>query len=114
MKPRPLPHYTEGEYGALDLPEGWHVASLACFVAALGSRFLVSLLLPDNWPSRWTRPLLPGAAVLLLALLGIAFGLLGLRNVKGRGMARIGIFLNATVLVLGLLATAAFFAILRR
>ena len=117
MKPRPLPNYTEGEYGALDLPEGWHVASLACFLAALGARFLVGVLLhllPADLLSRWTRPLLPGAAVLVLAVLGILFGLLGLRNPKGRGMARIGISLNATVLVLGLLAAAAFFAILRR
>jgi hypothetical protein len=114
MKPRPLPHYVEGEYAALDLPAGWHVASLACFLAALGSRYLVSFLLPYRWPTPWLHPLVPGAAVLLFATLGILFGLLGLRNAKSRGMARIGVFLNATVLVLGLLAAFAFFAILRR
>ncbi len=114
MKPRPLPHYVDGEYAALDLPAGWHVASLVCFLAALGSRFLVSLFLPARWPSSWMRPLVPGVAVLLFAALGIVFGLLGLRNAKSRNMARIGVFLNAIVLVLGLLAAFAFFAILRR
>ncbi len=104
----------EGEYAALDLPAGWHVASLVCFLAALGSRYLVSLLLPSRWPSPWMRPFVPGVAVLLFATLGILFGLLGLRNAKSRGMARIGIFLNATVLGLSLVAAFAFFVILRR
>jgi hypothetical protein len=44
--------------------------------------------------------------------LGLLFGLLGLRNPEGRGIARIGVFLNATVLVLGVLAFVVFFRIL--
>ncbi|HSS50918.1 MAG TPA: hypothetical protein VLX28_18410 [Thermoanaerobaculia bacterium] len=114
MEPRPLRHYVEGEYAPLDMPAGWHLASLACFAAALGARFLVGLLLPARWPSSWTRPLLPGLAVFLFAVLGIGCGLLGLRNARGRGVARVGIFLNAVVLVLTLLAAFAFYAILRR
>ena len=114
MDPRPLRHYVEGEYAPLDMPAGWHVASLVCFVAALGSRFLVGALLPGRWPSPWTRPLLPGIAAFLFALLGLGFGLLGLRNARGRGVARVGIFLNSIVLVLTLLAAFAFYTILRR
>lgn len=113
MKPTPLPHYTEGEYAALDLPDGWHVASLVCFLGSLAARFLVRLL-PRGWPEPWMRPILPGLAVLAFSLLGILFGLLGLRSAKGRGLARIALFLNVTVFVLGLLAVAAFFTILRR
>jgi hypothetical protein len=113
MEPKPLRHYVEGEYAPLDLPAGWHVASLLCFAAALGSRLLV-VLLPARWPSSWMRPLVPGLAGLLFALLGLAFGLLGLRNARGRSLARVGVFLNSIVLVLSLLAALAFFAILRR
>ena len=110
MEPRPLPHYTEDEYGALDMPAFWHVASLACFAASLGSRFLVKLL-PFGSPF-FGRAFLSALAVLVLAGLGLLFGLVGLRKPQGRGMARIGIFLNATVLVLGTLAVVVFFRIL--
>lgn len=112
MEPRPLPHYTEGEYGALALPAAWHVASLVCFAASLGARFLVKLL-PFGSPF-FGRAFLSALAVLALAGLGLIFGLLGLRNPEGRGIARIGIFLNATVLVLGALAMFWFYRILSR
>jgi hypothetical protein len=114
MEPKPLRHYVEGEYAPLDMPAGWHVVSLLCFAAALGSRFLVLVLLPARWPSSWMRPLLPGLAGLLFAVLGLVFGLLGLRNARGRSLARVGVFLNSIVLALSLLAAFAFFAILRR
>ena len=110
MEPKPLPHYTEGEYGALHMPAAWHVASLACFAASLGARFLVKLL-PFGSPF-FGRAFLSALAVLVLAALGLLFGLLGLRNPEGRGLAKIGIFLNATVLVLGTLALVVFFRIL--
>ncbi len=114
MEPRPLRHYVEGEYAPLDMPAGWHVASLLCFAAALASRYLVAALLPARWPGSWTRPLIPGVAVLLFALLGLLFGLAGLRNPKGRSLSRVGILLNSIVLGLTLLAALAFYAILRR
>jgi len=110
VEPRPLPHYTEGEYGALDMPAAWHVASLACFAASLGARFLVKLL--PFGSLFFGRGSLSALAVLVLAGLGLLFGLLGLRKPGGRGIARIGIFLNATVLVLGILAVIVFFRIL--
>jgi hypothetical protein len=111
VEPRPLPHYTEGEYGTLDMPAAWHVASLACFAASLGARFLVKLLPVGS--IYFGRVFLPGFAVFALATLGLLFGLLGLRRPQGRGIAKIGVFLNATVLVLGTLAVAVFFRILR-
>jgi hypothetical protein len=110
MEPRQLSRYSEDEYGALDLPDAWHVASLACFASSLGARFLVKLLPAAS--SYFGRALLPGLAVFALAGLGLVFGLLGLRRPQGRGLARMGVFLNATVLVLGGLAVAAFFYIL--
>ena len=81
-------------------------------MGSLAARFLVRLV-PRDWLEPWMRPLLPGLAVLIFAILGILFGLAGLRNAKGRGLARIALFLNVTVLVLGILATVAFFTILR-
>ena len=94
------------------MPAAWHVASLACFAASLGARFLVKILPVAN--SFFGRVFLPGLAVLTLAALGLLFGLRGLRNPEGRGIARIGVFLNATVLVLGTLAVVLFFRILSR
>ncbi len=112
MEPRPLPHYVEGEYAPLNTPDAWHVASLACFAASLGARFIVKIL-PFGSPF-YGRAFLSALTVLVLAALGLVFGLLGLRNPEGRGIARIGVFLNATVLVLGTLGMAWFYRILSR
>jgi hypothetical protein len=101
----------DGEYGAVRLPEAWHVLSLLCFAGALGARYLVTLL-PDGLRPLFYRPLLPGMVALSLAGLGLVLGLIGMRVPAGRSTARVAVFLNATVLALGLLAAAAFFYIL--
>jgi acyl dehydratase len=111
MEHDPSPDLSDGEYGVVRIPDAWHVASLACFVAALGARFLVGLI-PRTWSLPFYRPVLPGLAVLVLASLGVGFGLLGLRSPRGRETARVAIFLNTTVLVLAILAAMAFFYIL--
>jgi len=110
MEHDPSPDFSDGEYGVIQVPDAWHVASLACFTAALGARFLVKLL-----PLRWMplpKPLLPAIAVLLLASAGLALGLVGLKSPRSRGAARVAVFLNATVLALAVLAAGAFFYIL--
>jgi hypothetical protein len=94
------------------MPAAWYVASLACFAASLGARFLVKLL--PFGSLFFGRAFLSALAVPVLAALGLLFGLLGLRNPEGRGIARIGVFLNATVLVLGALGIAWFYRILSR
>ena len=98
MEHDPSPDFADGEYGVIRIPDAWHVASLACFTAALGARFLVKLM--------------PAVSVLLLAGAGLALGLRGLKNPRTRGAARVAVFLNATVLALGGLAAGAFFYIL--
>jgi len=100
------PELSEGEYGIVRLPDAWHVLSLAFFVAALAARFVVKLI------PMVRGPMVPGLAVLVLAALGMVFGLIGLRSPQGRSAARIALFLNATVLGLGILALAAFYYIL--
>ena len=110
MEHDPSPNYPDGEYGVIQVPDAWHVASLACFTAALGARFLVKLV-----PLQWMplpKPLLPAVAVLLLAGAGLGLGLVGLKSPRSRGAARVAVFLNATVLALGGLAAVAFFYIL--
>lgn len=110
MEHDPSPDVSDGEYGVIQVPDAWHVASLACFTAALGARFVVKIL-----PLQWMplpRPLLPAVAVLLLAGLGLALGAMGLKSPRSRGAARVAVFLNATVLALGVLGAAAFFYIL--
>jgi uncharacterized membrane protein YjjP (DUF1212 family) len=106
-----FPDLISGEYGVIRIPDAWHVLSLLCFLAALGARFLTSLL-PREMSALVFRPLLTAVAVPAIALLGILFGLLGLRNPQGRSTARVALFLNGVTLVLGALAVAAFYYIL--
>jgi hypothetical protein len=104
------PDVSDGEYGVIQVPDAWHVASLACFTAALGARFLVKIL-----PLQWMplpKALLPAVAVLLLASVGVVLGLVGLKSPRSRGAARVAVFLNATVLALAILGASAFFYIL--
>jgi hypothetical protein len=104
------PYDRDGEYGVVRLPDAWHVLSLVCFVGSLGARFLVRLL-PEWTRELVYRPWQPGLLALVLAALGLVLGLIGLRTPRGRGTARVAVFLNATVLALGLLAAAALFYI---
>lgn len=101
----------DGEYGVIRIPDAWHVLSLLCFLAAMGARLLISLV-PREVGPHFYRPLLTACAVPVLATIGILFGLLGLRNPEGRSTARVALFLNGVVLVLGILALAAFYWIL--
>jgi hypothetical protein len=108
-----------GEYGVVALPDAWHVLSLACFLAALGARFLAALLprgFSHGWPPGWGgflyRPLLTALLVPAFAGLGLLFGLLGLRRPESRSAARLALGLNGIVLALSALALLAYFAIL--
>ena len=92
--------------GALPLAP---VLSLACFVAALASRFLVDLVPPEARPL--PRVFLTALTVPAFALLGLLFALLGRRSASGRGLARLALAANLVVLGLSVLAGAAFFLI---
>ena len=83
--------------------------SLACFVAALGSRYLVGVL-PPEWRVL-PRPFLSALAAPALSLVGLLLALAGMRSAAGRGVARLGLAVNGVVLVLSLLLIAAFFVI---
>jgi hypothetical protein len=105
----PLP-YDEGEYSVLQMPDAWHVLSLAFFAAALGARFLVAFL--PSGRGLFYRPILTAFSVPVLATVGLLFGLVGLRRPATRSVARIAVFLNLIVLGLSALAIAAFYYIL--
>lgn len=111
MAREPAPELLDDEYAALELGAGLPVLSLACFAAALGARFLVGLLPVDALGYPW-RILLPALAVPALAALGLVFGWAGLRDRDTRGLARVGVFVNAVTLVLSGLFAWAFFYIL--
>jgi uncharacterized membrane protein len=101
----------EDEYAVVQVGGSLGVVSIAFFVLALGSRFLVELI-PREWrPFPW-RVLLPALGVPVLAGIGLLFGLLGLRRERGRGFARVGVFLNTVAIALSALAILAFFWIL--
>lgn len=102
----------DGEYGAIEVPDAWHVLSLVFFVAALGARFLVGLLPAVSGAGPFFRPMMSAMAVPTFAAAGLLFGLVGLRSARTRGAARIGILLNLIVLALSGLAFFAFYKIL--
>ncbi len=104
------PVYPDGEYGVINLSDSWHVASLICFVAALSSRYLVEGVPRDLLPL--PRFMMSGIFVLIFAGIGIFFGMVALRRARSTGAAKVSIFLNATVLVLGSLGVFAFFYIM--
>lgn len=103
------PVYPEGEYGVINLSDSWHVASLLCFVASLGSRYLVAGVPRELLPL--PRSMMSGVFVLIFAGIGIFCGMLALRRARNSGPAKVAIFLNTTVLALGSLATVVFFYI---
>ncbi len=106
-----FPDMTGGEYGVIRMPNTWPVLSLLFFLAAVGARFVTSLIPTE---AHVYRPFLTAMLVPSLALAGLLCGLLGLRNPEGRSTARVALFLNGVTLVLGLLAIAAFYYIARR
>jgi hypothetical protein len=101
------------EYSVVRMPDAWHVLSLLFFLAALGARFLTALIPREVSPMYW-RPILTAFAIPVLAAIGVLFGLLGLRHPEGRRTARIALFLNGVVLVLGCLGIAALYWIRTR
>lgn len=100
-------------YAPVETAEIWPVLSLVCFAASLGARLLSRLvpreLRPYPWGVVWPVGIAAG-----LALLGILFALVGLARKRGRGLARVGLLVNAIVLVLTVLAALAMLYILRR
>ncbi|MFN7943673.1 MAG: hypothetical protein U0X73_18930 [Thermoanaerobaculia bacterium] len=108
--PRPS---ADDEYAPLEVPDAWHVVALVCFVAALASKLLVGLL-PAELRSYPASVLLPPLASALASTCGLLFALMGLRQARGRALARAALMLNSVVLLLCALAIAAFYWILRR
>lgn len=100
-----------GEYGVVAMPDAWHVLSLACFLTALGARF-VAALMPADLRGFLYRPVLTAFLVPAFAVLGILLGLMALRKPATRGAAKIALALNGIVLALSALALGAFFYIL--
>jgi hypothetical protein len=111
MEHDPTPIYPEGEYGEIRLGESWkHVGSLLCFVAALGSKYLVQGIPRELLPIQ--RSWMPIPVTLLLTFVGITLGLAGLRHSQSAGLAKLGLFLNATTFGLACLAFLFFVYIL--
>ena len=113
MPKEPVSGEVGDEYAVLEVRDAWQAVSLLCFAGALGSKLLVTLVPRELRPSRW-GVLLPLAVTLVLALVGLACGLVALRRSSARGASHIAVFLNAVVVGLAVLALVAFFAILGR
>ncbi|MEM7050057.1 MAG: hypothetical protein AAF604_10370 [Acidobacteriota bacterium] len=85
--------------------------SWVCFVAALGARCLSGWVPDVGLP----RTFVPALTTPALALLGVVVSALGLRFGRRRSaLVRVGLFLNAAVLLLSGLAALIFVWILGR
>ncbi len=87
-----------GEYEVVSLRPSWGAVSLTLFLLTLPARSLLRLQ-PWRPEQIWMWPLVPVAAIAVLSFLGLLTGLVGLRfQAQSRGMAKIGVLLNAVVL----------------
>lgn len=112
MFARPEP--PDEAYAPLEAPDVVPLLSFLCFSASLAARPIARLLLPELWRSPW-RVIAPAAIAAALALVGLLLALWSARRAKGRrGLAKIGLFLNAVVLGLTGLALLAIVFILGR
>jgi len=100
-------------YAPLEAPDVVPLLSFLCFSASLAAK-PISRLLPTPLRRYPWGLMAPAAIAALLALLGLMRALWSSRRARGRrGLARIGVFLNAVVLGLTGLAVLGIFFILR-
>jgi len=100
-------------YAPLEAPDVLPLLSWLCFAGTLVSRPLARLL-PRELRAYPYGVLMPVAVAGGLALLGVLLAAWGLRQTRRRGLARVGIYLNAVVLALTSLAALGMFWIFRR
>jgi hypothetical protein len=100
-------------YSPLEASDTLPVVSLALFGLALAARPLVRLLPRELRPYPW-GVVLPVAFALLTATLGALLAAASLRLPRRRGLARLALLLNVTVLALTALTLLAMFWIIRR
>jgi len=91
-----------GEYSAVSLGSAWGIASLLLFVGALSTRQLLGLL-PLRLQGHYMLPPLAVRLTPALAVVGVLFGLIGMRRESRRTVVLLGLSLNAIVVVLSLL-----------
>jgi len=109
----PAPPALDGAYAAVEAPDLWHVAALACFAASLASRPLARML-PAAFRFGLFLPTLTVLLTVIFSLAGCLLAWAGTRRPQIRGASRLALLLNGVVLGLALLAGAAGIWILRR
>ena len=97
------PPESDGAYRAVEAPDLWHVASLACFAGALAARPIVRWL-PPGLRFGLYGPTLVVLLTLGFAALGCLLAWRGTRRPEICALSRFALLLNATVLGLALLA----------
>jgi hypothetical protein len=100
-------------YAPLEAPDALPLLSWLCFAGTLVSR-PIARLLPREWRPYPYGVLLPVVIAFALSLLGLLLAAWAMRRARRRGLARIGLFLNAVVLGLTLLAALGIVWIFRR
>ena len=100
------------EYEVISFRLSWGAVSLLLFLLTLPTRYLLFL---QPWRPRnlYLWQVLPPIVIGALSALGLAAGLIGLRFSASRGMSRMGVLLNAVVLVIILLFLAGMRMVLR-
>lgn len=96
------------EYSVVSLGPSWSVASLACFVLSLGSRYWMRWVPVEQG---WIRPWYVVLAMIVFSGLGAASGWMAQRRSRGL-FDRVLFGANALAFVLAFLAVAIVFLIL--
>lgn len=105
---------TDEAYAPLEAPDVLPLLSFVLFSASLAARPIARLLPPELRRYPW-GVIAPAAIAIVLALIGFLLALWSLRRGRNRkGLAKVGLFLNGTVLALTGLAILGIFLILGR
>ncbi len=96
------------EYEVVPVTPSWGTLSLAFFLLALVAHPVIRLL--AGWsPNRpFMIPLLVGLSTPIIGLIGLILGWIGWRRSPSKVAARVGMFLNGTVVLLALLLIMTF------
>ncbi len=96
------------EYEVVPITPSWGTLSLGFFVLALMARPVVRLFVGWSPDRPYLLPLLMGVATPVVGLIGLLFGWLGWRRSSSKVIARVGMFLNGTIVLLTVLLIAVF------
>lgn len=96
------------EYEVVPITPSWGALSLGFFVLALMARPVVRLFVGWSPDQPYLLPLVASVSTPIVGLIGLLFGWLGWRRSSSKVVARVGMFLNGTIVLLTVVLIAVF------